>query len=103
MSHNLPEFSDKASDGGVNKILTVAAGAIEELIVVGTEVQFEREYVSFEALDTGMKWGYSGDPGGQIFNCYKSQFFILPFGPGTRIFFLNTKGTPVDIAIAEVS
>lgn len=102
MGHSLPEFSDKANCGGVSKILTIAPGAIVEL-KVGASVLVEREFVEFEALDTGVKWGLEAAAGRQPFDCFKSQSFIRPFGPNTSIFFLNTKGVPVNVAIGEVA
>lgn len=102
MSHALPEFSDKANDGGVNKILTIPGGGVAEL-VVGVDILEEREFVQFQALETGVKWGFSSGAGEQPFDCFKSQFFILPFGPGTSVFFLNTKGSPVTVAIGEIA
>ena len=101
MGHETPEFTDKANCGGVGKLLTIPALAILEL-KVGTDVLFEREFVEFESLDVGVKWGFGDQVGEQPFDCFKSQQFTRPFGPKTRIFFKNTKGTVVTVAIAEV-
>lgn len=102
MGHSLPEFSDKANCGGVAKTLTVAAGATAEL-KVGASVLTEREYVTFEALDTGVKWGFLDGAGNQPTDAFKSQFFMLPLGDGTSIWFLNTGGSPANIAIGEIA
>lgn len=102
MGHSPPEFTDKADCGGVSKTLTIAAGAIVEL-KVGATVFPDREFVEFQALDVGMKWGFGSGAGEQPFDCFKSQTFTRPFGPNTSVFFLNTKGTPGDIAIGEVA
>ena len=102
MGHELPEFTDKANCAGVNKVLTIPASSIVEL-KVGASVLEKREFVEFQALDVGIKWGFGGGAGEQVFDCFKSQTFTRPFGPLVSIYFLNTKVTSVEIAIGEIS
>jgi len=102
MGHVLPEFTDKADCGGVSKILTIAAGAIVEL-KVGLDPLENREFVEWEALDTGVKWGFGNGVGERPHDSHKSQQFTRPYGPNVTVFFENTKVVPVDVAISEVN
>lgn len=90
---------DVADHGGVDTVLTIAAGAVVELKVGGSSL-VDRKYIQIEALDKGLKWGFSNVT--QSFNAFKSQFFILPMGAGTSVWLNNTTGASIDVAIAEI-
>lgn len=91
--------SDITQTAGLDTVITIAPSAVVELKVGGT-AKANRKYVQIEALDTGLKWGFSA--GTRSFNARKSQFFILPFGANTSIWLENTSGSNIDVAIGEI-
>lgn len=101
MGHALSEFTDRANCGGIAKVITLTPGQIVEL-KIGANALTDREYVEFEALDTGVKWGFGNGAGERPFDAFKSQHFTRPYGENVTVFFENTKGTNVSIAIGEV-
>jgi len=100
MGHELPEFTDRANESGVNKILTITAGAVE-ILKVGIGPLSDREFVLIEAQSKDIKFGF--DPLVQPFNCFKNQFFILPFGENVTIYFKNNGSTSATVSIGEVN
>lgn len=91
---------DTANGGGLDTIITIAAGAVVELKIGGT-TKTNRTYVMIQAKDTGITYGFSAVT--QSFDAFKSQFFILPFGSNTSVFIKNNGGSPANVAIGEVT
>lgn len=89
---------DVANAGGVETVLTIAAGVTVEL-KVGASRKANRKYVIFIAGSAGVKWGFSSTAPG--FDALKAQFFILPFGDGTAVYLKNTSGASVTVQIGE--
>jgi len=93
--------SDVLDNGGLDKV--VALTVTPKLGVVnvdGVTPKANRKYFIMEALDTGIKWGFSATT--QSFDLFKSQLIMVPCGPNTTIYFKMTTGTG-NVAIAEVS
>ena len=93
--------SDTNNTAAKDTILSLTAGVPTEL-KVDASILLERKFINMEALDTGIKWGYSNST--QSFDLFKSQFFALPIGAGISIWLLydNPSGT-ADVAIGELS
>lgn len=89
---------DVANSGGIDSVITIPAGGIVELKVLAT-TKLERKFVMMQALGKGIKWGHSDTS--FSFHAFKYQFFILPFGPNTSVFFKNESSGSSDIAIGE--
>lgn len=93
------QTADILNNGGLDTVLSIATGVPQEL-KVGASRKTTRKYVIMEALDTGIKWGFSSST--QSFDLFKSQVIMVPVGEDTEIWFDSTSGTK-DVAIAEVS
>lgn len=93
------QTADILNNGGLDTVLSIATGVPQELKVGGTR-KADRKYVIMEALDTGIKWGFSS--GTQSFDIFKNQLIMMPVGENTEIWFDTISGTN-DVAIAEVS
>ena len=92
---------DVATNGGLDAILSIAPGVVIEL-KVGALPKTDRKYVQIQALQKDISWGFSATT--QTFQAFKSQFFILPFGPGTSVYLKNNNATLTrTVAIAEIS
>jgi hypothetical protein len=75
--------------------LTLTTSPVE--LKVGATALDKRLYVEMQALDSGVKWGYTTNC---EFNLFKNQFFALPTGKNCTIYLKASSGT-ADIAIAE--
>ena len=93
------QTADILNNGGLDTILNIVSGVPQEL-KVGASRKANRKYIIMEALDTGMKWGFSSST--QSFDLFKSQLIMVPVGENTEIWFDCDAGTK-DVAIAEVS
>jgi len=93
------KIADTHNNGGFDKILSITAGSPQEL-KVGTSRLTARKYVIFEALDVGIKWGFSSST--QSFDVFKSQLLMVPIGENTEIWFDCSSGTK-SVAIAEIA
>lgn len=90
--------SDTTLNAGLDVVLNLVAGT-PQLLKVGASVKLDRKYITMEALDTNVVWGFTNST--QSFDLFKSQFFILPFGSDTSIWFDVKSGTG-DVAIGEI-
>jgi len=97
--HGEIKIADTHNNGGLDKVLTITAGSPLEL-KVGASRLAARKYVVFEALDTGVKWGFSNST--QSFDVFKRQLLMVPIGENTEIWFDCTSGTK-SVAIAEIA
>lgn len=102
MAHELPEFTDRANCGGASATITIAAGATVEA-KVGASALSGREFIEWEALDSGLKWGLTNSAAGTTGDSFKLQTFTRPYGENTKVYLRNTKGTPIDVFVAEAN
>jgi hypothetical protein len=93
--------NDSLNTIALDTIITVTAVGVPVELKVGGSVAAERKYIVMEALDTGVKWGFSS--GTQSFDLFKSQLIMLPLGPGKSIWFDIISGTNKQVAIGELS
>lgn len=101
MAHQLPEFTDKANIVGISNTLTIPAGQIIEL-KVGASTLEDREFIEWQAIDTGIKWGLENSVIATSADAFKNQLFTRPFGENIKVYARNTKGASVKIFVAEV-
>ena len=92
--------SDIADSGGLTSELTILPGATAEL-KVGASPKIARKYVMFQSQNKGVTWGHSTLT--TFIQAFKNQFFILPFGVNTSIFFKNNSTVSVKVSIGEES
>lgn len=90
--------NDSLLSSGIDTIIIIPATTIV-LLKVGASQLVKRQGIVMEALDKGIKWGFTITT--QSFDVFKNQIFILPFG-GITIFLNNTSATSGSIAIGEV-
>jgi len=102
MGHELPEFSDKANCGGLSSVISIPAGAIIEAKVGATALK-DREFVEWQALDTGLKWGLTNTVAGTGGDSFKSQTFTRPYSERVKVYLRNTKATAINVYIAEAN
>lgn len=102
MGHQLAEFTDKANCSGVSSKITIAPSAIVELKVGALPLE-DREFVEWQALDTGLKWGLVNSVAGTEGDAFKSQIFTRPYGPNVKIYLRNSKASAIDVFIVEVN
>lgn len=93
------KIADTHNNGGLDTVITITSGVPVELKVGGSRLA-NRKYVVIEALDTGIKWGFSNTT--QSFDLFKSQLIMVPIGENTEIWFDCDSGTK-DVAIAELA
>jgi hypothetical protein len=89
--------ADVLNNGGVDAVLTVGTSPVE--LRVGGTRKANRKYVVFEALDEGIKFGFSNTT--QNIPIFKNQIFFLPVGDSTQIWFVATVAGRT-IAIGEL-
>lgn len=89
------DIQDGIPQNGTSAILTLTTAPIE--LKVGATALDSRLYIEMQALDSGVKWGYTT---ACEFNLFKNQFFALPCGKNCTIYLKTESGT-ADIAIAE--
>ena len=92
-------IADTHNNGGLDVILNIISGTPQEL-KVGVSRLANRKYVILEALDTGIKWGFSNTT--QSFDLFKSQLIMVPIGENTEIWFDCDSGTK-DVAVGELA
>lgn len=102
MGHELPEFTDKANCGGISATVSIPAGATIEAKVEATALE-GREFIEWQALDTGLKWGLTNTIDGTGGDSFKSQTFTRPYSENVKVYLRNTKATPIDVYIAEAN
>lgn len=103
MAGNLPpEFTDRANCGGVSGTLSLGPGEIK-LLKVGATALEGREVVEFEALDTGIKWGFENSIAGTPHDAHKSQHFTREFGEGVTVYFRNSVAGTREVSISEAN
>jgi len=93
------KIADTHNNGGLDAIISIVSGTPVELKVGGT-VLANRKYIIMEALDTGVKWGFSNTT--QSFDLFKSQLIMVPIGENTQIWFDCTSGTK-QVSVAELA
>lgn len=93
------QTADILNNGGLDTIISIVSGIPQEL-KVGVSRKATRKFIIMEALDTGIKWGFSSST--QSFDLFKNQLIMVPVGEDTEIWFDTISGTN-DVAIAEVS
>lgn len=93
------KIADTHNNGGLDTVISVTSGVPVEL-KVGASRLANRKYVIMEAIDAGIKWGFSNTT--QSFDLFKSQLIMVPIGEDTEIWFDSTAGTK-DVAIAELA
>lgn len=91
------QTADILDNGGLDTIINVTSTPVE--LKVGGSRLANRKYVIMEALDTGIKWGFTSST--QSFDLFKSQLIMVPVGENTEVWF-STSGTK-QVAIAEVA
>lgn len=89
---------DVLDNGGLDTVLALTTTPVEGK--VGVSAKANRKYFIMEALDNGVKWGFSNTT--QSFDLFKSQLIMVPVGPNTSIWFKMSSGTG-SVAIGEVS
>ena len=90
--------ADILNNGGTNTTLNVTTTATE--LKVGASRLADRKYIVFQALDNGITCGFTN--GTQSFSAFKNQFFFMPVGENTEIWFKADTGTK-QVAIGEVA
>jgi len=93
------KIADTHNNGGLDAVLNITSGTPLEL-KVGASRLANRKYVIFEALDAGVKWGFSNST--QSFDVFKSQLLMVPIGENTEIWFDCDNGNK-SVAIAELA
>jgi hypothetical protein len=93
------KIADTHNNGGLDTTISVTSGSPVELKVGATRLA-NRKYVIMEALDTGIKWGFSNST--QSFDLFKSQLIMVPIGENTEIWFDCQSGTK-QVSIAELA
>ena len=91
---------DVFDNGWTTSEIIVASGATAEL-KVGGSVLANRKGVFFQSKSTSVSWGHSISI--LPFDCFKNQFFSLPIGDGTTVYFKNNGGSDATIAIGELA
>jgi len=93
------KIADTHNNGGQDVTISITSGSPVELKVSATRLA-NRKYVIMEALNTGVKWGFSSST--QSFDLFKSQLIMVPIGENTEIWFDCQSGTK-QVAIAELA
>jgi hypothetical protein len=94
-TNSLEDYQDGIPQNAVDTILNLTTTAQE--LKVGANPIDDRLYIEMQALENGVKWGYST---ACIFNLFKNQFFALPAGTNCTIYFKTESGTS-SVSIAE--
>lgn len=89
---------DTHNNGGLDIIIALTTTPSEGK--VGLAPKANRKYVVFEALDTGVTWGFSNSS--QSFDLFKSQLIMLPIGENTEVWFKMRNGNGA-VAFGEIS
>lgn len=100
-SQNELATADVLNNSGLD--VTLALTTTPKLGVVnvdGVTPKTNRKYFIMQALDTGVKWGFSNTT--QSFDLFKNQLIMIPAGPSTQIWFKMSSGTG-SVSIGEVS
>ncbi len=94
---SLEDIQDGIPNSGTSTVLTLTTTPVE--LKVGANALNGRLYIEMQALDSGVKWGYTSNC---EFDLFKNQFFALPCGKNCTVYLKANSGT-ADIAIAEKS
>lgn len=90
---------DTCDTAALSTILTIVAGT-PQVLKVGASALENRKFVEWEALGTGLKWGFSS--GSTPFDAFKNQQFGRPYGPNVSVWFSVASGS-VQVVIGEAS
>lgn len=90
--------ADIVNHGGLDTVIPVGTTPVEGK--VGATAKANRKIVVFQALGPRVKWGFSSTS--QSFDAFNRQYFAIPLGENTSIWFRTTAGT-INLAFGEIS